>query len=323
MISEDETNEAILRLAELTEVFYVRTKAYRASEIIETNIRTGKPNLRTKLRHQTEGPGYIGERLTRERDWFDYLLEFYSILEIASALKSLPDPLPPDHSERAQQELHHPAVRIYYERHYPLLLPQLFRRRLETGEGSQVTFGAEGEEDSRERAYYLFSEFLGLAKWMSSDRDIETFQWFLDDGFRDDFGISDTIRVIRDRDQFARCISKPERDRNALDDSIMGFQKFVDFCIRFHQLLEAARPFPVMQKQMWQFFEYWFVALSDQVGRYVVDAVEYFADWEPLNDSDKLAAEQEVREYVELAQTSIKSLLARSDSESGGGLVAG
>lgn len=323
MISEDEKNEAILRLEELTDIFYERTNAARASVMVDKSVRTGSPKLHIKLRHHFDPPGYIGDSLTRERDWFDYLLEYYSILEIACALQSLPDPLPDELKQRALQELTHPAVQFYYERYYPLSLPQLFRRRLVTGDGDRVQFGAGGEQDSRERAYYLFSEFIWLATWMSNDSEIETFQWFLDDGVRDEFDISDTVHVIKHRDLFASCISKPEEDRNPLDASIIGFQKFVYFCIRFHQLLEAARPFPVMQKQMWQFFEYWFVALSDKVGRYVVDAVEYFADWEPLDDSDKQKAQQEVREYVELAQMSIRSLLARNGLEPPRASVAG
>ncbi|MCA9037815.1 MAG: hypothetical protein KDA91_21945 [Planctomycetaceae bacterium] len=318
---EGEKSESILRLAELTDIFYERTNATLASVMVDKCIRTDSPNLRTKLRHHSAPPGYIRGSLIRERDWFDYLLEYYSILEIAGALQSLPDPLPDELKNRALQDLSHPAVRLYYERHYPLLLPQLFRRRLETGEGVQVQFGANGAEDSREKAYYLFSVFIGLATWMCNDPEIETFQWFLDDGMRGGFKIRDTIRVIRNRDQFANSITKSESKRNTLDKSIIGFQKFVEFCIRFHQLLESAHPFPVLQGQLWQFFEYWFVALSDKVGRYVLEAVQHFADWEPLDNLDRQQAKKEVEEYVRLAQTSISSLLARNGLASGGGLA--
>src|SRR6266852_4750807 len=108
------TDTAESRLNEIVSLFYDGTTAPRASATIEKNNRTNKPNLSKKLVHHSE-VDYIGDKLTRERDAFDYLLEFYSILEIASMLRSIPDPLPTKLARQASRDLSHPDVQRYYE----------------------------------------------------------------------------------------------------------------------------------------------------------------------------------------------------------------
>jgi hypothetical protein len=309
MSHADEWDDAQQRLDELTSFFFNETEASRGLSLIEQGITSAHPNLCTMLRHHSEPPGDIEESLTWDRDAVDFLLAYYSIIEIASSLQSLPDPLPSSLKTTAIRVLSQPAVRRYYETHYPLLLPRLFLKRLERGRGSRVTFIDESEQSSRSQAYYLFSEFVSLVRRVASDGDIETFQWFLDDGFRYGVGLPHTLAAIRSREKFAECVQVEESRRGPLEKSIVGFQKFVEFCIQFNELLKLAQPFPVFELLMWSYFSYWFVELKENVGSEVRKAVRLFATWDPLDENDREAATKEVADYIEAADTAISNLI--------------
>ena len=70
------------------------------------------------------------EEEIRDRDAVDLIIDYYSILEVASAAGCVPDPLPEDLRVSALKRLTRPAVRRYYTNYYPLLLPKFFVQRL-------------------------------------------------------------------------------------------------------------------------------------------------------------------------------------------------
>src|SRR6185295_3749547 len=86
-------------------------------------------NLDHLLRHHAEEAVSDGE--TYQRDSFDFILANYSRLETAALIGYVPDTFPEAFRRESLWNLSHAAVRRYYETHYPVLLPRLFRWRLE------------------------------------------------------------------------------------------------------------------------------------------------------------------------------------------------
>jgi hypothetical protein len=125
----------------------------------------------------------------------------------------------------------------------------------------------------------------------------ETFQWFLDDGIRDDYCIDDTLKVMKNPKKFFKHYFKPfSKKPSALDLSIHGFQRFVDFCIEFAHFLQESAPYPLLQSAMWHFFCYWFEQIGEKVDEEVVEAAESFLSWSP--EQDPKEAKKEVDQYV-------------------------
>lgn len=286
------------RLDELVRLFFDGTTAPRASAMIRKNKRANKPNLSKMLRYHTSD---IDDKLTWVRDAFDYLLEFYSLLEIASLLRSLPEPLPSKLATQAKRDLSHPAVQVYYEDHYPLLLPQLFLLRLK----QKNTLHEAGKQET---CFPLFAQFLSLVDSINDDDEVETFQWFLDDGERDGYSIDDTLEVMSHREEFLKRFFSPPDDWDALDQSLHGFQRFVDFCVDFNRLLEVSKAFPRLQSAMWHFFSYWFDELGDKVGTQIGEAARLFLNWKPTTKTQRAEAEKEVQRYVASVERALKKL---------------
>jgi hypothetical protein len=230
----------------------------RRAERLARNVLNGRDketDLDRLLRHHHE------KSITNEETWlrddFDYLLSFYSILEIAALLGLITIKETP-FFERIRQILEFRPIRRYYERHYRLLLPQLFLRRL-TGSGIP-------NENLNDQTIALFYEFLPLVKIIEEDKDVEVFLWFMDGGEREGFDYEDTIRSFKEVKVFAQCLCSV-RKKTPLDASVQGFAKFIRFCIDFDYLLNSARNHPKFQAEAFFFHSYWFMQCSKKLGR--------------------------------------------------------
>lgn len=230
-------------------------------------------------RHHPEAP--ISNRETWDRDSFDYLIGAYGILEIASLIAVVPDPVPPRVGAPALLHLSHPAVRRYYESHYRLLLPRLFRLRLE---GKY-----EAREERGATTASLFMRFLDLHDYMEADPQVENFLWLLDGGYRK-VNLDDVLKAFKDKDTFLKVMTRPltkhklgsqtRRDRDdQLTFSLLGMQKFFWFCLEFEVLLDEATALPRLQSAFWFAYEYWFSHLRNKVGRTLPLAVERIKGW--------------------------------------------
>jgi hypothetical protein len=161
-------------------------------------VRAGRSrrNLWNLLRHHEEWD--ISEGETWDRDNFDYLLAFFSMVEVACQAGFLKGRLPKEHVALAKSVLTAPPVRRYYEVNYPLLLPQAHLRRIE---GNPV--GPAPEDDQS----LAFETFFSLSQPIETGEAVETFLWFLDGGSRDDWDIDDTIEVLGDKRSFLEHMS--------------------------------------------------------------------------------------------------------------------
>jgi hypothetical protein len=161
-------NDTSNRFSDLEQAFFFDTPAHRAVALLDKQhageITT--PNLFKLLRHHDEPPRWISDKETRRRDAFDYLLEYYGILEIASLIAYVPASIPTKLKLSAKRNLGVPALRKYYNKKYPQLLPQLFRLRVLGKNKSR-------QEGPDEILSTLFAHFLVFVDSINNDDAVE------------------------------------------------------------------------------------------------------------------------------------------------------
>lgn len=249
------TSGAEAAYAELQRRYWKRTKAPKAARMIRTGeVDDNNIDINWVLRHHTEEA--IEDEETWYRDYVDDLLHFFSILEIAIMTGCITKEILSIKDRRLAIELlTHPAVQRYYERNYPLLLPTLFRRRLE-GDGVRSI-----ESENR------FRDFLNVSRAIEGDESVDTFLWFLDGGqYRDGnrwVGIDDTLEALASAEQMARLLKK---GHGARARSVEGFRRFAVFCEQFDRLLRASNDTPIVRDAFWHAHGYWFHRMRKRVG---------------------------------------------------------
>ncbi|MEO8575554.1 MAG: hypothetical protein ABI556_02585 [Gemmatimonadales bacterium] len=233
--------------------------------------------------HRTES---ISDNETWERDSFDYLFAYFSMVEVACLAGWLSGELPTAHVEMATRVLGDEDVKRYYEDHYPILLPQAHRRRVE-GQGLESNVGAPDGAEA------LFEHFFTLSQPIETGAEVETFLWFLDGGSRGGADINDTIEALRTPTSFLEHASaRPEDFADEtlppLSASIQGFLSFVEFAPRLLQLLQETAEFPMLQSAMWHYHGYWLQQMNQHMGSEVRRALTAIERWDflPGHESD-------------------------------------
>lgn len=264
-------------LAQLAEQFrdrpLVRLAERRLARVRARDSAAARRKLARELRDHE--PGAIDEPSEiRFRDGVDYLLQYYSVLEIASLFDLVPDEFDTQFRDHAQWQLNQPAVVKYYEDHYPLLLPRMFRERLD---GVRRKIGVSG-------APSIFARFLNVSAKINEDSEVETLLWFLDDGIWGEDDIDSVVEVTGDPDTFVRLLASNQRDR--LTMAIGGLRTFLGFCAEFDSLLASLTDDPLAQSAFWHFHGYWFDHLRSQLGKQVRAAVRGLASWSPTIEGE-------------------------------------
>jgi hypothetical protein len=279
--------------ARLERQFFANTGAEKGEAVVASFTRRHRiADLIHLLRHHSED-GVEG-RETYLRDEIDYLLSYYGILEIASLIGFVPN-IPGEAQRKLLGVLTNPALRVYYEENYPLVLPQLLSRRLSGNLSLHEDVGRDG--------LTRFMHFIILTKTMDiDDDDVETFLWFLDDGDRDDYDWDDLMRALDQPRVFTNALATSPRQRDPRDHAINGFRKFLIFCTQFNSLLAASLHYRLMTAEMYAHHAYWFVSLRDKVGRRVGRAVRKFRT---QDETDSAFARQ-----LSKTETAIESLLS-------------
>ncbi len=249
----------------------------------------------------------ISNNETYQRDAFDFLLSDYGILEIACLIKYVSEPLPLELAETARWNLSCPAVLTYYRESYPVLLPELFHRRLV---GAWTLHEDIGKDPTQ--LHHLFCEFLGLVNAQRNDEAMDIFLWFLDDGWRDGYSIDDTIAELRNPETLISRIVKPPPDRDTLDVSVRGFQNFVTLCISLDELLQRSAVYRYFQSAQWYHYAYWFECIRETVGDSIDKAFEQILNWSPKgkNESEIAQTKRAIVEYVATIRKVLKRLLS-------------
>jgi hypothetical protein len=236
---------------------------------------SSRRNLYNLLRHHDEES--ISDGDTWLRDDFDYLIAFFSMVEVARLARFVPPRLPPAHMRLTRYVLAHDAVRIYYEDNYPLFLPQA---HLLFAQGS----GVAPDADVAQEGPRLFGRFFALSQPIETADALETFLWFLDGGERDNTDIDDVLDVLHRRRDFLEYASdRPEDyedgELSALAKAVQGFVEFLRFIPQFVALLNEAEPFPLLQSAFWHYHGYWVQQLDVHVGTNIRLALDELAAW--------------------------------------------
>lgn len=259
----------------------------------------GDDDLAWLLRHHRSAR--VVGRDTRRRDSFDELLSMYALVEIACLIRRVPRPLPEEFARVAHSHLNNPSLRVYYETHYPLLLPTSFRLRLD---------GTHDLTEEGSRTESAFVAFLDLNATIEDDLEVELFLWMLDDGKArgDRTRLRDLRGVLADRERFREMISRtPVREnvtwRSArLIDAVRGLGKFLTFCTELEALLDFAGETTMLRSAMWHYHSYWFGLLRKKIGVELAMMVEQFGEWLP---------EQTGEDERRLSQDSVSDMARR------------
>ncbi len=247
-------------VSHLTEVFYVSLFGAKADHILNRG-RQGTEDLRGLLRHHDEEIITVEE--TWKRDAIDYLLAYYGMLELALIGGAIAD-LRDDIRASALRNLTNVHLKQYYEKHYPLLLPQLLLRRL---------CGDLCITDSRANIE-VFAEFVTLTHHFEADTHIETFLWFLDGGYRGGYDMDDVIKALKRPRICQHSIGQPPDKLDELGFALHGFRKFLRFSVHFHTLLEDNLNSPLFAAAMYHQHGYWFKHLSKELEGSITRAVK-------------------------------------------------
>jgi hypothetical protein len=248
-------------LRALTQEFFT-ADAKRASKLARSAI-DGREDvdLSTLLRHHEERVITVEE--TWLRDDFDYLLAFYSVLEIAALIEFIKVNSASDVFETVEHILNYKPIKKYYRKYYRLALPQLFLKRLH---------GEFSVHEHNERSFSIFYSFLPLVKLIERDPDLETFLWFLDGGWRGKYNYTDVANMFRKPKKFLECFSAKRPSH--LGKGVRGFVKFVHFCSEFDCLLQDSSDVPWLQAEMFAYHSYWFVQCSSKLGKRIYQGID-------------------------------------------------
>jgi hypothetical protein len=307
-----ETDTQQSNLDDLTSVYRDQSDAAEADKTLNA-IRTHQSQI--QLSHLLRDPtkdreGTTSQEEMHQRNAFDALLEFYSIIEIASLIHYVPKRLPEDFSETAQWNLSEPMVKRYYEEIYRALLPKLFLSRLK----HEISLHEKLLTDPIP-VHRLFVEFLGIVSHVRDDEAIKVFLWFLDDGRRDGYGIEDTLTVLGNPEQYVERLLKPPTEWSPLDLSLRGLQGFLAFCLEFDDLWQRSNHYPLFQSSLSHYFSYWFENIGEKVARQVNRAMQAFLDWSTDKSTDKneetVQAKEKIKAYVKDIEDIMKKLVLR------------
>lgn len=255
--------------------FYEPKHVQRAVGFLERRVGRGSDRrLRSLLRDHVSS-GITVDDDTWIRDSFDFLLAYYAILEIASIAGYIGQP-DANTVASARAHLEQPDVVRYYEEHYPLLLPALFRERLEGRNQLRETVRAEADQLRAQSLVMRFTQLIGAR---NADWDIDRFLFLMDDGEVGGVDWRSLLRPLADLDQYLSITGKSGDDDDPGAQALRGFTKFIEFCENLERLLQSAADFTLLQAAMWHYNAYWFVRIADKLGPRLEEILSMLEKW--------------------------------------------
>lgn len=224
--------------------------------------------LQSHLLHEPSQPAM------KIRDHVDFLMRYFSILELASLTGTIPNPLPETVSHSAHAVLSRPAVRRYYERYYPILLPQFLLRRLN---GDPLRFAFEGN------GMPLLSRFIDVSSLREGDNP-EMFLAFLDDITIYGRGLPHVLSILQDGRKFVRSMTTKHPDE--IDNGVRGFVAFLSFSRALNAFLLELRHSPLLRSAFWHYHGYWFQQIGGQVLGVITAGVETLRNYVDVESAD-------------------------------------
>ncbi|MBS1828063.1 MAG: hypothetical protein JST93_22325 [Acidobacteria bacterium] len=268
--------------------------ADRALEIMKKETGEESEFLRRLLRHHNKGT-VSAQAEVRARDAFDFLLDYFALLEVGTLAGFVPAILPEEERAFAVKVLEQPNVREFYVKNYPLLLPKLYRLRLKNG---VAPIPADGS------AVPVFQQFLGVVEWQRRDDDIDAFLWFLDSGSYGRWNVSHLVRTLSAPDAYGESLLKEKR--TPLDRGVAGYGKFLSLCLVLDRLLQDAAQWPLVQSAMYHYYEYWLRSLRKRASSVLKPTLRAMLAWNLREDDEKAGL---ARQDLQSAHDQIARLL--------------
>lgn len=216
--------------------------------------------------------GRSGRRDMPRPSSFIALLKFYSLLEIALLVSFIPEPDDLSIWTDIRESLALPEFRTFYEKDYPLILPEFLLRRL--------TEGYELREEILGGTSSVFLVFLSLIARTERDDDIA---FFLRLAMRADFDqdTMGTLRVaLKDKKIFMnRLLDSKTGDEDEVSRALRGLDRFLNFCNDFDGLLGRSPKYPLLQSAMWNYYGDVFQLYGRRIERTVKAVLEGFETW--------------------------------------------
>jgi hypothetical protein len=111
----------------------------------------------------------------------------------------------------------------------------------------------------------LFLAFLDLSAEIEANEAVDQFLWFLDDGYVDEYSLSDCYRAMKTLKSYMAHITTPPKERDALDLAVVGIGDYLSFCRSLDEQLRDAAHFPDLQRAMWCHHAYWLRSVEHDV----------------------------------------------------------
>jgi hypothetical protein len=209
------------------------------------------------LRHHSEE--LVEEDEIEIRDKLDEVLGLASVLEILSICIGETPPLDRDFCAALLKILENPEVITFYEDHYPVPLPCLFRQRLRGDLSANFLTQAKGEAAGKvPTRLTLFRSFTDIdLRWQTND-DLHLYLALLDDYIIDDVYIDDVISAITNVKRLAHVMNCKTERNELLRSAVLGFDEFVSICTEIDSLLKRTKGAPLLAAAIWAHFSYWF-----------------------------------------------------------------
>jgi len=228
-----------------------------------------------------------------ERDNIDFLIDYFSILEIGLIADYFPNPLPHKAVKEIDFILNNEFVKRYFTEYYPLALPQLLLKQVSRSRNEKHF-----HHDSLKNSTALVDRFLMLNQVVKNDEDIDQLLWFLDDGWTAGFSISDFWNVLSDRNIIKYKLDSV--NKHPLNSALWGFIKYIQFLSDFADLLRDSKEDAVLQSAFWHHQSYWFEHMKERIGeiinigiKNIRESMEHFNADEVIEDKDSFLNSQD------------------------------
>ncbi|MEO8380787.1 MAG: hypothetical protein ABI779_14075 [Acidobacteriota bacterium] len=267
--------------------YYLTARERRARRFLDTA--SPAKRARTLESHLLREPSKKAQGVRHE---VDYLLRYYSLLELASITGAIPV-LPAATREIALRNLNDEYLRRYYEQYYTQLLPQLFRARL-SGDRA-LTADDDCTED--------FLRFVALDASRDDD-DIEAFLGFLDHYIYviDDetHDLSSVVRTIANPKRFLAALSVVDDNRTPTDEGVVGLLRFLSFSRDLDDFLRHVDS-ALVRSCFWHYYSYWYQELGGQVLGALLTGIHILGAYVPPSAANAAEARALARTHADMA----------------------
>ena len=233
-------------LAILTQEYRETGRAAKGYKKLHAAILAGKEKwLANILRHHLETKeGVYLESEMDFRDETDYLIKFYSLLEVAMLAGFIPSRLPEHLRKEVITILDNPFVKKYYTINYPLLLPQVILKAALKNKAQKICGNQTGFRD------LLLTDY-------KEDDDVEAFLALLDGFSYYGKNIDDFNRLLSNKAMITELLKRPRKDETLFEKAFWGFIKYSDYMNSYEELLRKCEH-DLFRSAIWHYRSYWF-----------------------------------------------------------------